>query len=291
MVVFDITANHIEQLGDEALRELVARLCEAEVRLHGQSPLGVTWGGHQNSPDGGIDVRVSLYHTLPGTSNLPRARIGFQVKAENMPRSAVLAEMSPDRVLRTSIRALAAQSGAYIIVSSRSSLSDLSLQNRKAAMEEAGKHERRKLPSGFYDQSRIATWVRQHPEIVLWVRHKIGKSIQGWRPYGNRSGASQGSSATYLLDDKVRLRTPCGSASVIAEAGLDAMRACLTWPGAVVRLVGLSGTGKTRFVEALFDSRIGAGALSPDLAVYTNISDDPSPEPVALASDLISQQG
>jgi hypothetical protein len=290
--VFDITPNHIEQLDDEALRELVARLCEAEVRLHGQSPLGVTWGGHQNSPDGGIDVRVSLDQTLQATSNLPRARIGFQVKAEDIPRSAVLAEMNPDGVLRPSIRALAADSGAYIIVSSRSSLSDLSLQNRKAAMKAAVENANAaNLHLDFYDQSRVATWVRQHPGIVLWVRDKIGMSIQGWRHYGDWSGASQGPSATYLLDDKVRLRTPSASASVIAEAGLEAMRACLTSPGAVVRLVGLSGTGKTRFVEAVFDSRIGTGALSPDLAVYTNISDDPSPQPVALASDLISQQG
>ncbi len=289
--MFDITADDIEQLDDEALRELVARLCEAEVRLHGQSPLSVTWGGHQNSPDGGIDVRVSLNQELPATSNLPRARIGFQVKVEDMPRSAVLAEMGPDGVLRPSIQALAAESGAYIIVSSRSSLSDLSLQNRKAAMEEAASANAATLYLDFYDQSRIATWVRQHPGIVLWVREKIGTSIQGWRPYGDWSGASQGASATYLLDDKVRLRTPSASASVIAEAGLEAIRACLTSPGAVVRLVGLSGTGKTRFVEALFDQRIGTGALSPDLAVYTNISDDPSPQPVALASDLISQLG
>ena len=290
--MFDITADHIEQLDDEVLRELVARLCEAEVRLHGQSPLSVTWGGHQNSPDGGIDVRVSLDQALPATSNLPRARIGFQVKAEDMPRSAVLAEMSPGGVLRPSIQTLAEVPSAYIIVSSRSSLSDLSLKNRKAAMEEAvGNANTPSLHLDFYDQRRIATWVRQYPGIILWVRDKIGKSIQGWRPYGDWSGASHGPSATYLLDDTVRLRTPSASASVIAEAGLEAIRACITSLGSVVRLVGLSGTGKTRFVEALFDPRIGTGAVSPDLAVYTNISDDPSPQPVALASDLISQQG
>ena len=178
--MFDITADHIEQLDAEALRELVARLCEAEVRLHGQSPLSVTWGGHQNSPDGGIDVRVYLNQVLPATSNLPRARIGFQVKAEDMRRSAVLAEMSPNGVLRPSIQALAAESGAYILVSSRSSLSDLSLQNRKAAMEEAVNANAATLYLDFYDRSRIATWVRQHPGIVLWLRDKIGTSIQGW---------------------------------------------------------------------------------------------------------------
>jgi hypothetical protein len=291
--VFDITADHIEQLDDEALRELVARLCEAEVRLHGQSPLSVTWGGHQNSPDGGIDVRVSLNQELSATSNLPRARIGFQIKAEEMPRSAVLAEMCPGCTLRASIQTLAQEAGAYILVSSRSSFSDLSLQNRLDAMKDAVSNEANaaNLFLDFYDQTRIATWVRQHPGIVLWVRGKIGKTIQGWRPFGDWSGAALGAEATYLLDDKIRLRTLPNVTSVTAEAGLEDIRKRLAFPGASVRLVGLSGTGKTRFVEALFDSRIGSGALPKDLAVYTNISDDPSPQPVALASDLISQRG
>jgi hypothetical protein len=290
-IVFDTTADHIEQLDDEALRELVARLCEAEVRLHGQSPLSVTWGGHQNSPDGGIDVRVSLDHALPKASNLPRARIGFQVKAEDLPRSAVLAEMCPAGTLRTSIQTLAQEAGAYILVSSRSSFSDLSLQNRLGAMKDAVANEANaaNLFLDFYDQTRIATWVRQHPGIVLWVRGRIGKTIQGWRPFGDWSGAALGAEATYLLDDKIRLRT-AANVSVTAETGLEEIRKRLTFPGASVRLVGLSGTGKTRFVEALFDSRLGSGALPKDLAVYTNISDDPSPQPIALASDLISQR-
>jgi Zn-finger nucleic acid-binding protein len=55
-----------------------------------------------------------------------------------------------------------------------------------------------------------------------------------------------------------------------------------------VRLVGLSGVGKTRFVQALFDSRIGEGALDPSLAIYTNMNNGPDPQPVSLASDLIS---
>jgi hypothetical protein len=146
-IVFDTTADHIEQLDDEALRELVAGLCEAEVSLHGQSPLSVTWGGHQNSPDGGIDVRVSLDQALSKASNLPRARLGFQVKAEDLPRSAVLAEMCLGGTLRTSIRTLAQEAGAYILVSSRSSLSDLSLQNRLDAMKDAVSMTRMPLTS------------------------------------------------------------------------------------------------------------------------------------------------
>jgi GTPase SAR1 family protein len=55
-----------------------------------------------------------------------------------------------------------------------------------------------------------------------------------------------------------------------------------------VRLVGLSGVGKTRLCEALFDDKIGRNGLDPSLAFYTNIAEGPSPPPVGLASDLIA---
>jgi hypothetical protein len=33
------------------------------------------------------------------------------------------------------------------------------------------------LALDFYDRGRIATWVRDHAGLVLWVRNKIGRSI------------------------------------------------------------------------------------------------------------------
>ena len=46
--------------------------------------------------------------------------------------------------------------------------------------------------------------------------------------------------------------------------------------------------GKTRFVQALFDDRVGQDALAPSLAVYTNLVDRPDPPPISLAADLIA---
>jgi len=58
--MFDITPEDINQLNDIDLRELVGRLCEAELQRLGLSPSAVTWGGNQTAADGGLDVRVSL---------------------------------------------------------------------------------------------------------------------------------------------------------------------------------------------------------------------------------------
>ncbi|MBW4028813.1 MAG: hypothetical protein HIU93_15705 [Acidobacteria bacterium] len=84
--MFDITGQDISLLSDEDLRALIGRLCEAELRRHGLSPLAVTWGGHQNAADGGIDVRVAAETAIPATSTIPRSNVGYQVKAEDMPR-------------------------------------------------------------------------------------------------------------------------------------------------------------------------------------------------------------
>jgi len=46
--------------------------------------------------------------------------------------------------------------------------------------------------------------------------------------------------------------------------------------------------GKTRFVQALFDNRIGENGLDPTLAIYTNMNNAPDPQPVTLVSDLIA---
>ena len=114
--MFDITGEDIARLSDADLRTLVALLCEAELRARALPTSCVTWGGHQAAPDGGIDVRVALPPDTVIDGFVPRPASGFQVKKQDMPRSEVLDEMRPHGVLRASIRELAEQDGAYVIV-------------------------------------------------------------------------------------------------------------------------------------------------------------------------------
>lgn len=73
-----------------------------------------------------------------------------------------------------------------------------------------------------------------------------------------------------------------------ATDGINKMRDVLRTPGRVVRLVGLSGVGKPRLVEALFDERIGKNSLDSTLAIYTDIAESPDPQPTVLATNLIA---
>src|SRR6266851_5140919 len=111
--MLEITAQDIAKLSDDDLRSLVALLCEAELRALGLPTSAVTWGGSQDAPDGGIDVRIDL---PPGTKIygfLPRPLVGFQVKKPDMRRTEILREMRPGGEVRPSILDLAGNSGAY----------------------------------------------------------------------------------------------------------------------------------------------------------------------------------
>lgn len=292
--MFEITGDDIADLNDEDLRTLIGLLCEAELRRRGHSPAFVTWGGNQTAKDGGLDVRVALPAGSAIDGYVPKANTGFQVKKPNMPRGEILAEMkpSPNGELRPVISELAKVSGAYVIVSANGSTSDSALENRRKAMAEAveGMPCASQLGLDFYDRNRVATWVRDHAGLITWVRSKIGRTIQGWRAYGSWSYKPEGADSVFLVDDAVRVRTGDKDEGdgISATDGVNKLRNAVRSPGSVVRLVGLSGVGKTRLVEALFDAAAGANALDPALAVYTDISDNPDPQPTLLASDLIA---
>jgi hypothetical protein len=290
--LFGITGEDIARLSDADLRELIGLLCEADYRSAGLPTKGITWGGDQDARDGGLDVVVRGEASPPTTSFVPRNVTGFQVKKPDMPRVKIIEEMRPDGVLREEIKTLIQVGGAYIIVSSNGSTTNTALKNRIDAMKEAvaddANHEN--LHLDFLDRGRVATWVRSHPSMILWVRNKVGRSLTGWRPYENWANAPGGIEEEYLLDDGLRLHDGSKSTreGLSVKDGLLKIRSALTSPGVSVRLTGLSGVGKTRLVQALFDQRVGEQALNPLQAFYTDIGDAPVPDPGTFADQLIN---
>ncbi|WP_316185814.1 MULTISPECIES: hypothetical protein [unclassified Bradyrhizobium] len=290
--MFEITGDDISHLNDTDLRALIGRLSEAELRRQGHSVSHVTWGGSQTAKDGGLDVHVGLPSGASIGGFIPRPETGFQVKKPDMPRQEILDEMKPGGIVRSILLDLAKASGAYIIVSATGSTAHSALKNRKKAMEDAvdGIANASKLALDFYDRNRVATWLRDHPGLIPWVRSLIGKSIPGWQSFASWSRAPGGVDDDYLFDGEARIKTEKKDQGdgLSAVDGINRMREALGQPRHVVRLVGLSGVGKTRLCEALFDDKIGQNNLDPSLAYYTNAAEGPNPPPIGLASDLIA---
>ena len=82
-------------MSDVHLRELVARLCEAELRLAGAPVSAVRWAGAQTAPDGGLDVDCRVEDEGFCGDFVPRPRTGFQVKEPAMPPARIAKEISP----------------------------------------------------------------------------------------------------------------------------------------------------------------------------------------------------
>ncbi len=279
MALLDVTSDHIMRLDDKALRELIVRLCKADLWQAGLPLSALTAGGHQDARDGGVDVRVALpaEACVSSTSFIPRQSTVFQCKATDLGIQDIVREMKPKGNVRPAIRALAGLRGAYIIASSRNTATDTALQERKNAMHDciAGTPGAGDLLLDFYDQDRLARWASQFPGVCAWVRDQAGQPIDGWRAHGEWA-AQPGGHARYEADTHPRLWT--GDADQQAPRpiadGVRALRDRLARERGVARLVGLSGTGKTRLAQALFEEDIDPGsALDPALALYADLAD------------------
>src|SRR5690349_6720696 len=124
--IFLVGNEDILQLNDTQSRELVARLCRAEISNRGISQASVTWGGDQRAKDGGVDVFVDIEEPSTIDGYIKKNRTAFQVKAEKLPPRRIALEMAPRGELRPAITELGECDGAYVIASTRDNLSNSS---------------------------------------------------------------------------------------------------------------------------------------------------------------------
>ncbi len=293
MPIFEIKPEDINALNDEQARELVARLCKANLRAQNLSDSFITWGGDQRAADGGVDVRVAIFPPVEISGYIPKNNTIFQVKAEKFPASEIAKEMIKNGVLRPVIAELPYKNGAYIIVSTKDNTSDSELKKRKAAMEKCLEEQglAKQIHLDFYDSRKIADWVENFPLLIVWLRQILNKPLIGWQPYAPWAYNENSLDAEYFTDDKIKVFVPNNSESKSAVSAMAQLRQTLQQTHTSVRLVGLSGVGKTRFVQALFDARVNPEitALDPENVLYTDVSNNPTPPPSVMMETLIAK--
>ncbi|MBK0127430.1 hypothetical protein IAE30_27170 [Pantoea sp. S61] len=123
---------------------------------------------------------------------------------------------------------------------------------------------------------------------TLWLRENTGKHYSGWSGYGNWTGPNN--EAGYIVDEKVKFSVSSKAPGEIIGALkiIDSVRNRLRVAGASIRLVGLSGVGKTRFAQALFEPDTGLAPLPQESVFYTDTARNPDPVPAALLEKLVS---
>jgi hypothetical protein len=292
MIFFELEPSDISNLTDADLREMVARLCEAELISKDLQPSCVQWGGAQEAADGGLDVRVLDAIPLSNPGFVSRDNTGYQVKKNSMSKAACKNEMLEKGVLKAVIGDLLDKKGAYIIVSGKDDCSDKMLSERiigmKSALEDLPNSDA--LLLDFYGRDRLSAWLRQFPGVALWVRSRLGKPLSGWLPFGKWTATPADQDDEFLLDQHpcvIDINSPQKTPISIPD-GIRLVRERLLRAGSVVRITGLSGVGKTRFAQALFEDGICEKSLPKANVIYADLGDDLSPTASELVTYLIA---
>ena len=112
-------------------------------------------------------------------------------------------------------------------------------------------------------------------------------ALRGWQPYAPWAHNETDINAPYELDETARMNIPGENEPVSVLAGIQHLREELGRQAHATRLIGLSGVGKTRLTQALFDARLDPNtALNPETVLYTDIADSPDPVPDRLIEAL-----
>nr|WP_257469548.1 hypothetical protein [Pantoea allii] len=260
--------------------------------MHGHSPACVNWSGSITAPDGGIDIHVQIPVDQLKAGFLVRPNTVFQAKKHKMPKAAIEKEMGSGKALSPILSEQARKQGSYIIVSLGDDCSPSGKSERLKAMREAVKDDLNKsnLHLDFYDRSKLIQWLRQHPSVMLWAKGKLGQGYSGWQPYGAWSNPPQGVTDTLILAPGVTITLPSGKGQKLKiDEAINPMRTLIRSTNKAVRITGLSGVGKTRIVQALFDESIGTDALDRTVAMYVDTGCEPVPSATAMLDKLIAE--
>lgn len=260
-MIFEIEPEHISALDSLDLVRLMKRLLLAESQLAGiplraaNVPLQIT------VPDGGEDGRVEWADGQAETGYFPSRFTLFQSKAQNLTAAAVRGEIIKGKKdeaveLKEAIKDVLAREGAYIIFCSAPFTTNKKkklVTAVKTAIAEGGGDAKRAVAILVYDANTIADWTNTHPPVALWLASKrLGRPLHGFQTHESRGRAPEIAAVPWQPSELPRFVPYNQVERWTYDRAAAEMRDFLSNDGAVIRIAGPSGYGKTRFVyEAL----------------------------------------
>ena len=239
---FRVNGEHLGSLTAAAFAALLRRLLHAEAQASGLPLDGIHVASNINAPDGGEDGRISWRDGPSHTPFLPSRLCQFQLKTGSIePAAAARDVLTSGGDVKPMVRSVLEGDGYYIMLSART-YTQQQVEARERAIRDALATAGLTVPDhviGLREADQIAEWVNTHPSVALWVREKAELGPLGpfasWQHWKDRSEHSSS-----WVDD-----------SRLSDL-LSAFQRDLTQYGSVLRVVGLSGIGKSRLcLEAL----------------------------------------
>ena len=277
---FEVQGKELESLRPEQLHELLRRLLSVEAQANGIPLDGIHVSSNIAAPDGGEDGRISWQGGPERTGFLPSRLCQFQLKTGGIGPAKAGREVVTRGEVKPMVRSVLEQDGHYIMLCARG-YTQSEIERREQAIREVLREAGLSVSPvriSFRDAEMIALWVNAHPSVALWVQEKVGLARTGlftsWHQWRSRSEHA----APWVEDPRLpELRS--------------AIRERVSQPGMWLRVVGLSGVGKSRLcLEALGGAAEDRAANRPlrDLVMYAVQSEVPDRQLPAIVDQLAS---
>ncbi len=265
--LLDVTGTDIRALDRWEFPQLLRHLLSVEARANNLPHHRIHVASNIDAPDGGIDGRMQWEGGLKLTNFLPSRLTGFQLKSGTISASKAGSDVlnKDGRTVKDMVRSVLSEGGHYIMLCSRAYTS-------KGILERASRIRQAVRDTGltindaqidFRDADLIAMWANAYPSVAAWVKERATPGTYAhFQSWSHWSGSSKHCQSPWVDDQRL---------PIVKEH----LREYLSRPNAVVRILGLSGIGKSRLVlEALGSTEAnGAGHPLKDLVLYTALSE------------------
>lgn len=270
---FEATGKDIEALDERTFPQLLRKLLNAEAQANDLPSCGIHVASSIYSPDGGEDARIEWIDGPSRTSFLPSRLCQFQAKAGKISPTAAAREVVPKgREVKALVRSVLEKGGHYIMLCGHHYV-QTSIQARKSHIREALREAGMSIEGDqvdFRDTDQVAMWVNVHPSVATWVKERTQPGTLGpFRSWSHWAGRPEHSESPWVEDERfVNFRRH--------------LRGRVAEPRNVLRVVGLSGVGKSRLtLEALASTQEDemAGRFLSDMVIYA-IQSEVGPESI-----------
>ncbi len=246
--VFRVESSDIKNLSPLQLTKLLKILLYLEARSNGIAERAVEVSLNINVADGGEDGRIQWNGEPKSTNFLPSNFVQFQNKAvsEMGPTDCAKEIINSEGSVKHKVDEVLSAGGSYILFTTlelNQDQKDKRIEREDAIrgkLNELGKSYSSTATIKIYDASMIEGWVNKYiPAIVTvlkWAGRPLFPGMKTWEDWGQHP---EFQTFDFIADES-------------RENAIKSIRASLNNPGKCVRIIGLSGMGKTRLAYETF---------------------------------------
>ena len=258
---FEVTGDHISVLRERDLPLLLRKLLSSEAQAHSLPADGIQVASNIHAADDGEDGSITWTAGPDRTSFLPSRLNQFQLKAGKIPPATAAKDvLTKKHEVKDMVRSALEAGGNYIMLCAHP-YNGKQIDDRKARIRKELRDAGMAIKDeqvDFRDAEQIATWVNSHPPVATWVKEQTHGTIGPFRSWSHWAGRAEHDQSPWVEDPRL--------------PGLrDRLREIVATPRQVLRVVGLSGVGKSRLILEALRATGGedvAGTSASDLIIY-----------------------